>query len=195
MILTNSFRFSNSDIFEENNSHGRHWQAYPRYVFYKGVWKKSSLKNRIWNDIRDGFRTFDNMLKSSVLEDSYASNLFEQKAVVKNSAASFRQGSCWSSSCDDKQILKAILFVLTTGCRWADLPREYGSYATAWRRLRRWTRDGTLVRIWDVLLAELEFKGKLDLKKCHWMLVCSRKKGGQLVGRTCGAQPASVMPS
>ncbi len=126
------------------------------------------------------------MLKSSVLEDSYASNLFEQKAVVKNSAASFRQGSCWSSSCDDKQTLKAILFVLTTGCRWADLPREYGSYATAWRRLRRWTRDGTLVRIWDVLLAELEFKGKLDLKKCHWMLVCSRKKGGQLVGRTCG---------
>ena len=67
---------------------------------------------------------------------------------------------------DDKQTLEAILFVLTTGCRWADLPREYGSYVTAWRRHKRWTQDGTFARIWHVLLFELEFKGKLDLEKC-----------------------------
>ena len=67
---------------------------------------------------------------------------------------------------DDKRTLEAILFVLTTGCRWRDLPSEYGSYVTAWRRHRRWTQDGTFARIWHMLLFELEFKGKLDLKKC-----------------------------
>ena len=31
---------------------------------------------------------------------------------------------------DDKRTLEAILFVLTKGCRWRDLPSEYGSYGT-----------------------------------------------------------------
>jgi len=32
--------------------------------------------------------------------------------------------------------LNGILYVLTTGCRWMDMPLEYGSYKTAWRRLK-----------------------------------------------------------
>ena len=36
---------------------------------------------------------------------------------------------------DDKRTLEAILFVLTTGCRWRDLPSEYDGYVTAWRLL------------------------------------------------------------
>ena len=47
---------------------------------------------------------------------------------------------------DDKRTLEAILFVLTTGCRWRDLPSEYDGYVTAWRRHRRWTQDGTFAR-------------------------------------------------
>jgi transposase len=43
---------------------------------------------------------------------------------------------------DDRRTLEAILFVLKTGCRWRDLPREYGSPVTAWRRLRRWEKEG-----------------------------------------------------
>ncbi|MGI8551352.1 MAG: transposase [Dehalococcoidia bacterium] len=31
--------------------------------------------------------------------------------------------------------LDAILDVLITGCRWQDLPRDYGAPTTAWRRL------------------------------------------------------------
>jgi transposase len=33
-------------------------------------------------------------------------------------------------------VLNGILYVLTTGCRWMDMPLEYGSYKTAWRRLK-----------------------------------------------------------
>jgi transposase len=35
---------------------------------------------------------------------------------------------------DDRMVLNGILYVLTSGCRWCDMPAEYGSYKTAWRR-------------------------------------------------------------
>ncbi|NOH10407.1 MAG: transposase [Chloroflexi bacterium] len=36
-----------------------------------------------------------------------------------------------------------ILYVLNTGCAWADLPRRYSSPSTCWRRLNQWPQDGT----------------------------------------------------
>mgnify|MGYP000097854610 CR=1 FL=1 len=43
----------------------------------------------------------------------------------------------------DRETLEAVLYVLTTGCRWSDLPRDMGSYVTAWRRFTAWKKDGT----------------------------------------------------
>ncbi|OFV67474.1 MAG: transposase [Candidatus Syntrophoarchaeum caldarius] len=51
---------------------------------------------------------------------------------------------------DDKKTLNAILYVLTTGCRWMDMPGEYGSYVTTWRRLKRWEEEG----VWDIILQD-----------------------------------------
>ncbi len=33
--------------------------------------------------------------------------------------------------CDDRSTINGILFVLTTGCRWADMSDRYGSKSTA----------------------------------------------------------------
>jgi len=97
---------------------------------------------------------------------------------------------------DDKRTLEAILFVLTTGCRWRDLPSEYDGYVTAWRRHRRWTQDGTFARIWHMLLFELEFKGKLDLKKCALDGSFVRaKRGANESAEPVEVQPVSAMPS
>jgi len=38
---------------------------------------------------------------------------------------------------DDRSLINGILYVVTTGCRWRDMPSKYGSYVTAWRMLRR----------------------------------------------------------
>jgi transposase len=43
---------------------------------------------------------------------------------------------------DDRIVLNGILYVLTTGCRWMDMPLEHGSYKTAWRRLKKWQDEG-----------------------------------------------------
>jgi len=37
---------------------------------------------------------------------------------------------------DDRSIINGILYVLTTGCRWMDIPPKYGHYSTAFRRLK-----------------------------------------------------------
>lgn len=63
---------------------------------------------------------------------------------------------------DDRRTLEAILYVLTTGSRWNDLPRELGHYSTAWRRLAQWGKDGTLAKMWRHLLGRMDKAGKLD---------------------------------
>lgn len=63
---------------------------------------------------------------------------------------------------DDRHVIEAILFVLKSGCRWADLPTEYGIHpSTAWRRLAAWEHDGTWERLWRAFLASLDAEGKL----------------------------------
>lgn len=62
---------------------------------------------------------------------------------------------------NDRRTLEGILYVLRTGCRWNDLPAEYGSGVTCWRRLTQWESDGTWDRIWKTLVATLDAQGKM----------------------------------
>ncbi len=55
------------------------------------------------------------------------------------------------SGADDGRIINGILYVLTTGCRWMDMPIRYGSYKAAWRRLKRWQDEGVWDRIFRAL--------------------------------------------
>ncbi len=70
----------------------------------------------------------------------------------------------------DRSVLEGILFVLTTGCRWHNLPIELGcgSGNTAWRRLREWQRAGVWERLRQVVLDRLGRQGLLD-----WSRACS----------------------
>ena len=86
---------------------------------------------------------------------------------------------------NDRKTIEGIVFVLVTGCRWQDLPREYGAPTTVWRRLRRWGEEGVWERIWRVALAALDQQGKLD-----WSIAfldgsfAPARKGGDQVGLT-----------
>jgi transposase len=84
---------------------------------------------------------------------------------------------------DDRRTIDGILYVLITGCRWQDLPREYGAPTTVWRRLKRWGADGIWECIWRAALAALDRHGELD-----WSIgfldgsFVPAKKGGDKVG-------------
>ena len=69
---------------------------------------------------------------------------------------------------DDRACLEGVLWVLRTGARWKDLPRDRGfpSPATCWRRLSDWEEDGVWLRLWTALLDELDEREKLDWSEC-----------------------------
>ncbi len=48
---------------------------------------------------------------------------------------------------DPRRIVDGILWVLRTGSPWRDLPEEFGSWQTVWRRFDPWNSDGTLGEI------------------------------------------------
>ncbi len=68
---------------------------------------------------------------------------------------------------DDRKTLNGILWVLRTGARWADMPREYGVPSTAHVRLQAWQRQKVWENIWRTLLSTLDEQGRLDWSKAH----------------------------
>jgi len=62
----------------------------------------------------------------------------------------------------DRRTLEGILYILVTGSRWQDLPREYGAPTTVWRLLKRWGEMGIWEHIWRAALAHLDQAGQLD---------------------------------
>jgi transposase len=95
---------------------------------------------------------------------------------------------------DDRNTLNGILYVLRTGCRWEDVPREYGSPPTCWRRLRRWEQDGIWEKIWRSLLVVLDDQDKLEWDKAFLDgSFVPAKKGGAGVGKTKSGKGTKVM--
>src|SRR5438034_544526 len=58
---------------------------------------------------------------------------------------------------DDRLVLEGIVYVLSHGIAWYDLPLNlgYGSGMTCWRRLRDWHSSGVWDRIQKVLAQQL----------------------------------------
>jgi transposase len=63
------------------------------------------------------------------------------------------------------ELLNGIVYVLRTGCRWADIPTSVcrHNYSSCWRRLRFWQKHGHLKRCWQSILVLLDQQGKLDM--------------------------------
>jgi len=63
---------------------------------------------------------------------------------------------------DERKCFEGILWVLKTGARWKDLPSEFPSPATCWRRMNEWAESGVLEAIWTAFLDELDDRQLLD---------------------------------
>lgn len=51
-----------------------------------------------------------------------------------------------------RPVVSGILWILTTGARWIDLPPRYGPWQTAYDRFVRWQKSG----VWDNVLVSLQ---------------------------------------
>lgn len=68
----------------------------------------------------------------------------------------------------DREVLAAIVFVVTSGCTWQQLPSaSFGpSGATAHRRFAEWTKARVWVKLHRLVLDELGARGELDWSRC-----------------------------
>ena len=65
---------------------------------------------------------------------------------------------------DMYEVVNGMLYILSTGCRWRDLPHDYGiSYVTCYRQFIKWVKNGTLKKVFE------ELKHKANKKNLlHW---------------------------
>jgi len=70
-----------------------------------------------------------------------------------------RGGRPWA---DNRKVFEGILWILRTGAPWADLPKQYPSASTCWRRLRNWEQQDVWLNAWRAFLSELDQRGQLD---------------------------------
>ena len=67
---------------------------------------------------------------------------------------------------NDRDAMDGVLWILRTGAAWSDLPDEFPSYATCFRRFSAWVKEGTLARLLEALVQDLELRGDIDLSEC-----------------------------
>jgi transposase len=63
---------------------------------------------------------------------------------------------------DNRQVVEGLLWMLRTGARWCDLPAQYPSPSTCWRRLRDWEESGVWLQVWHTFIEELDEAGHLE---------------------------------
>jgi transposase len=52
---------------------------------------------------------------------------------------------------DHRRVVEGIIWRYRVGAPWRDLPAEFGSWSSVWRRHDRFSKDGT----WEKILTEL----------------------------------------
>jgi transposase len=70
-----------------------------------------------------------------------------------------RRGGRWR---DHRQVINGILWRISNGAKWDQIPDRYGPHQTCYHRFSRWQTDGTWDRILRQLQARADAAGQLD---------------------------------
>lgn len=68
---------------------------------------------------------------------------------------------------DRREMLNGLLWILSTGAQWRDLPERFGPWGTVYSTFRTWRKAGVYDAILDALHVRLDQAGKID-----WDLWC-----------------------
>lgn len=82
---------------------------------------------------------------------------------------------------DDRIVISGILHVLKIGCRWRDVPPEYGPPTTIYNRYHRWSQRGIWQRIFAKMAAQGPVPDELSIDSTH--VKAHRSAQGQKGGR------------
>jgi transposase len=75
-----------------------------------------------------------------------------------------KRGGQWK---DHRLVIDGILWALSDGGRWRNVPAEFGPWQTVYDRFRKWCRSG----LWDRILRRLQAR-KMRRGEIDWELFC-----------------------
>jgi transposase len=104
------------------------------------------------------------------------------------------QASPWGgpTPIPNRPCFEGILWILRTGARWKDRPKQYPSPSTCWRRLRDWAAQDVWLKAWRALLGQLDARGQLDWSDAFADgSFAPAKKGGRVSAKLSGAKARS----
>jgi transposase len=61
---------------------------------------------------------------------------------------------------DVRAVINGVMYVLSTGCQWRSLPKDFPPKSTVWAYLKLWSYDGALDHIHGELYARREDQAK-----------------------------------
>ena len=95
---------------------------------------------------------------------SYPSDITEKQFQLIASLIRPRRQRAGRPPADLFEVINGLLYVLSTGCRWRDLPHDFQlHYTTGYRYFIKWIKQGTLKKIFE------ELKYRADKKNLlHW---------------------------
>lgn len=73
-----------------------------------------------------------------------------------------RRGRPWVSH---RLVVSGVLWILSTGAPWRDLPKRFGKWKTVYNRFRRWVREGVWDRLWIGRLEMMLADGQIDTEQ------------------------------
>lgn len=56
--------------------------------------------------------------------------------------------------------MRVLLYIIENGCKWRALPKEFGNWHTIYTRFNRWSKNGTIDRIFE----ELQRKNIIEIR-------------------------------
>ncbi len=99
---------------------------------------------------------------------------------------------------DDRRVISGILHVLKVGCRWRDVPAEYGPAKTVYNRYHSWAQRRIWHRIFETMAASGSVPQELSIDSTHVKAHRSAQgsKGGgawtQAIGTSRGGKTSKI---
>lgn len=89
-------------------------------------------------------------------------------AFIRKRLSSTPKKKSWNGRprADDRQIFEALLWLLATGSRWRDIPKDkYPAKSSCYRRFQTWAQDGSFRKLHRSLVIKLQKLKKLRLEE------------------------------
>jgi len=106
----------------------------------------------------------------------------EEWELIKPQIAPAKRGGR-KRAVDEREIVNAIMYVLSTGCQWRALPKDFPPRSTVWHYLDLWSYDGALERIHHELYVKCREKAGREASPTAAIIDSQSVKSAEKAGR------------